>query len=117
MPNARARSAMFFSPCCVSDDVEMPHLLWVTMIRIGTSLPGREDQMRHAAALRRQQAERDVERLFARAADPEVTVTLLVHLDQALFEDAGLHHELMHPHEQFAVQRERFALHELRLRT
>ncbi len=40
---------MRFSPCCSDAGVEMPYWLLVTMIRIGSSLPGRELQMRHEA--------------------------------------------------------------------
>ena len=48
-----------------------------------------------ALALVDQQAERDVERLLAGPADPEVAVTLLVHGDQPLLEDAGAQHEVV----------------------
>ena len=43
--------------------------------------------------------ERDVERLFARPTDPEVAVPLLLHLDEALLEEARLQHEVVHLHE------------------
>ena len=48
-----------------------------------------------ALALVDEQAERHVEGLFAGAADPEVAVTLLVHGDQALLEDARPEHQVV----------------------
>ena len=50
-----------------------------------------------ALALVDEQAERDVERLLAGAADPEVAVALLVHGDQALLEDARPEHQVVDP--------------------
>ena len=47
-----------------------------------------------------EQAEGDVEGLLARSADPEVAVALLVHLDEALLEDARFHHQLVQLHEE-----------------
>lgn len=49
MPKARPRSLMRLSPCCVAAGVEIPYWLFVTIMRHGTSLPGREHQMRHVA--------------------------------------------------------------------
>src|SRR2546421_6856102 len=49
IPNALPRSAMRFSPCCPLQAVEMPHLLFVTTIRIGSGLAGLDDQIRQEA--------------------------------------------------------------------
>ena len=49
MLKARARSAMRVSPCWPSDVVEMPHLLLVTMMRMGSGLAGRLLHTRHEA--------------------------------------------------------------------
>src|SRR6266436_6429378 len=48
-PNALPRSEMRFSPCCPDHGVEIPHLLLVTMMSIGSGSAGREDQMRQLA--------------------------------------------------------------------
>ena len=48
-----------------------------------------------AAALVDEQPERDVERLFSGSSDPEVTVPLLVHGNEALFEDATADHQVV----------------------
>ena len=47
--NALPRSEMRFSPCCPDHGVEMPHLLLVTTISIGSGFAGREDQIRQLA--------------------------------------------------------------------
>src|SRR2546423_6008833 len=49
IPNALPRSEMRFSPCCPDHGVEMPHLLLVTTISIGSAFAGREDQIRQLA--------------------------------------------------------------------
>ncbi len=40
-PEGLPRSAMLFGPRCVEAAVEIPHWLWVTMMRMGNSCPGR----------------------------------------------------------------------------
>ena len=61
----------------------------------GGRLPVVEVQVveRRALPLLHQQPQRDVERLFAGPADPEVAVARLVHRDQALLEAARLDHQ------------------------
>src|SRR5438445_4915458 len=54
----------------------------------------------HAAALVDEEPERNVERLFPGAADPEVAVALFVHGDEALLEDARAHHQIVDAEEQ-----------------
>ena len=49
IPKGSARRAMSRIAHCVSRGVEIPYSLLVTMIRMGSSLPGRDDQMRHVA--------------------------------------------------------------------
>src|SRR5713226_4492323 len=46
MPKALPRSETRFSPCCPCQLVEMPHLLLVTTMRIGSGLAGRDDHTR-----------------------------------------------------------------------
>ncbi len=58
-----------------------------------------------AAALLDVQAEGGVERLLAGAADPEEAVALLLHPDQALLEDAGLEHDVVHLKQERVGQR------------
>ena len=49
MPNPLPRSEMRFSPCCPCQLVEMPHLLLVTTINIGSGLAGRDAHTRQVA--------------------------------------------------------------------
>ena len=44
-----------------------------------------------------QQTERNVERLFARSPDPEVSIAGVTHLHEALLEDPSLEHQLVGP--------------------
>src|SRR3954449_12535465 len=46
IPKPLPRSLIRFSPCCPANEVEMPHLLLVTMISAGSGLAGREHQTR-----------------------------------------------------------------------
>src|SRR5438552_4800032 len=52
-----------------------------------------EEVVFRPAALVDLQAEASVERLLARAADPEVPLSRLAHLDHPLFHGAGAHHD------------------------
>ena len=49
MPNALPRSEMCSSPCWPAYGVEMPYLLFVTIMRMGSSCPLRELHTRHVA--------------------------------------------------------------------
>src|SRR5438128_9110125 len=49
MPNALPRSETRFSPCWPCEAVEIPHLLLVTMMRMGSGLAGRDDHTRQLA--------------------------------------------------------------------
>ena len=48
----------------------------------------------------------NIESLLARATDPEITVVLFVHPNQALFVDARLDHQLMDLHQKLRIQPE-----------